>query len=86
MSRAPSLSQKLATCANLELAPVTAIVGGILAAEVIKVIGARDRPINNVIFFDGVTADGFVQRVGPSFDCPWGLDKGEFKEVFKGTK
>lgn len=62
-----------------ELAPVTAIVGGMVASEVLKVISGKERPINNVLFFDGETCDGVVQRCGPSFDCPWGLDKGDHK-------
>ena len=54
---------------------------GMVASEVIKVISGKERPINNALFFEGLTSDGLVQRLGPSFDCTWGLDKGAFKEV-----
>lgn len=71
---------KLATASAIELAPVCAIVGGLIASEVLKVISGKERPINNALFFDGTTSDGVVLRLGPAFDCPWGVDKGAFKE------
>ena len=52
-----------------------------IAAEVLKVISGKERPINNCLFFDGDTSDGMVLRLGPAFDCPWGVDKGDFKPV-----
>ena len=52
-----------------------------VASEVIKVISGKERPINNAFFFDGATGDGMVQRLGPSFECPWGVDKGAFTRV-----
>ena len=55
------------------------------AAEVIKVMSKKERPVNNALFLDGAAADGIVQRLGPSFDCPWGLDKGAFTEVGQGA-
>ena len=75
----------MARHADAELAPVCAIVGGVVASEVIKIISGKGAPINNAFFFDALdTSEGIVQRLGPSFDCPWGLEKGEFKEV-RGT-
>ena len=35
--------------------------------------------IEDGLFFDGTSADGLILRLGPSFDCAWGLDKGEYK-------
>ena len=55
--------------------------GGVVASEVIKVISGKERPINNAFFYDGALSDGLVQRLGPSFDAPWGVDKGDFKPV-----
>ena len=75
----------LATSAGIELAPVSAILGGMVGSEVIKIISGKERPINNLFVFNGKTSDGVVQRLGPSFDCPWGLDKGDFKEVRANT-
>ena len=80
-SSARSRLQDLASASGIELAPVCAIVGGIVASEVIKVISGKELPINNAFFFDGLASNGIVQRLGPSFDCPWGIDKGDFKEV-----
>ena len=75
----------VAQSVGAELSPVAAIVGGMVAAEAIKVISGKDRPINNVFFFDGESGDGITQRLGPSFDCPGGLDKGDFKRLSDAT-
>ncbi len=47
----------------------------------IKIISGKERPLNNAFFFDGKSGDGLVQRLGPSFDCPWGVDKGSFTPI-----
>ena len=66
-------------CPHSQLAPISAIVGGMIASEVIKIISGKERPINNALFFDGATSDGLCQRLGPSFDLgPRGVHKGEF--------
>lgn len=39
--------------AYAELAPVTAVLGGRLAQDVINVLGAREQPIQNLLLFDG---------------------------------
>jgi ubiquitin-like 1-activating enzyme E1 A len=36
-----------------EIAPVTAVLGGQLAQDVINVLGARQQPIQNMVVFDG---------------------------------
>lgn len=36
-----------------EIAPVTAVLGGQLAQDVINVLGARQQPIQNLVIFDG---------------------------------
>lgn len=71
----------LAQTHAIEFAPVAAVVGGMVAAEVTKLIGGKDKPINNALFFDGTTSDGIVVRLGPSYDAPWGRDTGDFKRV-----
>lgn len=38
---------------NSEIAPVTAVLGGQLAQDVINVLGCRQQPIQNFVFFDG---------------------------------
>jgi hypothetical protein len=44
--------------ASTELAPVCAIMGGMVAAEVIKIISGKDAPINNLFFLDAATTSG----------------------------
>ena len=64
--------------AEAEMAPVCAVVGGVVASEVIKIISGKGAPINNAFFFDALdSSEGHVQRLGPSFDCPWGVDEGK---------
>ena len=62
---------------------VCAVVGGVIANEIIKIISGKERPINNAFLFDALSGEGVVQRLGPCFDCPWGIDKGEFKKETK---
>ena len=37
---------------------VCAIVGGLVASEVIKILSGKEAPINNVLFYDGMTPFG----------------------------
>ena len=69
--------QKVAEHASHELSPVCAIVGGIIGAELIKLISGKDPPMNNVFLFDGHKSEGVVHRLGPSFDVDGAVDKGE---------
>jgi ubiquitin-like 1-activating enzyme E1 A len=77
----PSYLAEVAQNVGFELAPVCAVVGGMVASEVIKIISNKERPVNNTFFFDGTSADGIILRLGPSFDTSSGVDKGEFKEL-----
>ena len=78
----PVYLAEIARNVGCELAPVCAVLGGMVASEVIKIISGREQPINNVLFFNGLSANGVVARLGPSFDCPGGgLDKGDFTAV-----
>ena len=72
---------QLARTVGVELAPVCAILGGIIGSEIIKIISGKEKPINNAFFFDGATSDGICARLGPSFDCADGPNKGAFKRV-----
>lgn len=44
--------------ATSELAPVAAVLGGILAQDVINVLGKREQPLQNFLVFDGDTSNG----------------------------
>ncbi|XP_067874947.1 SUMO-activating enzyme subunit 1 isoform X1 [Heterodontus francisci] len=48
-----------------ELAPVCAVVGGVLSQEIVKALSQRDPPHNNFFFFDGLKSNGIVDCIGP---------------------
>lgn len=48
-----------------EMAPVCAVVGGVMAQEMIKAISQRDAPHKNFFFFDGRRGSGVVDFFGP---------------------
>lgn len=50
------------------LYPVNAIIGGVMAQEVIKAVSGKDTPHNNFFFYDGVSTSGIVQKISPIID------------------
>ncbi|RKF56158.1 DNA damage tolerance protein RHC31 [Erysiphe neolycopersici] len=48
-----------------EIAPVTAVLGGELAQDIINVLGARQQPIQNFVIFDGTSMDARVYALHP---------------------
>lgn len=42
---------------GVEFSPVSAIIGGAVAQDVINILGKRQSPLNNFIVFDGITLD-----------------------------
>jgi len=54
------LTQTLSTTAAYELSPVCAVVGGMLAQDILKALAAREPPIANFFTFDGNTGGGTV--------------------------
>jgi ubiquitin-like 1-activating enzyme E1 A len=48
-----------------EIAPVTAILGGQLAQDVINVLGQRQQPIQNLVLFDGDSMDAPMYALHP---------------------
>ncbi|KAJ7644240.1 hypothetical protein FB45DRAFT_291915 [Roridomyces roridus] len=57
------LIQSLADTARHECSPICAIVGGMLAQDILKTLAARDPPIANFFTFDGSTGAGTVCRM-----------------------
>ncbi|KAJ7645488.1 hypothetical protein DFH06DRAFT_1211474 [Mycena polygramma] len=57
------LIQSLSDTARSEFSPVCAIVGGMLAQDILKTLGARDPPIANLFTFDGHSGAGTVCRM-----------------------
>jgi ubiquitin-like 1-activating enzyme E1 A len=48
-----------------EIAPVTAVLGGQLAQDVINVLGARQQPIQNLVIFDGDSMEAPMYALHP---------------------
>lgn len=44
--------------AGCEIAPVSAVIGGVLGQEVLNVLGHKEQPIQNLFLFDGDTSNG----------------------------
>ncbi|PUU78794.1 hypothetical protein B9Z19DRAFT_1114780 [Tuber borchii] len=51
--------------ATSEMAPVAAVLGGILAQDVINVLGKREQPLQNFLVFDGDTAAAPILALHP---------------------
>lgn len=47
-----------------EVVPVCAVLGGVIAQEVIKAVSRKEVPINNIFLFDPITYDGKEESVG----------------------
>uniref|UniRef100_A0A182W3C9 SUMO-activating enzyme subunit 1 n=1 Tax=Anopheles minimus TaxID=112268 RepID=A0A182W3C9_9DIPT len=47
-----------------QISPVAAIVGGVVAHEIIKVVSQKERPHRNVFLFNPETCCGFVDLIG----------------------
>jgi len=48
-----------------EIAPVTAVLGGQLAQDVINVLGQKQQPIQNLVLFDGDSMDAPMYALHP---------------------
>ncbi|KAH8104846.1 hypothetical protein BXZ70DRAFT_922717 [Cristinia sonorae] len=60
------LIDTMTTTAAHEISPVCAVVGGMLAQDILKALAAREAPIANFFTFDGSTGGGTVSRMGLS--------------------
>ncbi|RDL39330.1 Uncharacterized protein BP5553_03670 [Venustampulla echinocandica] len=56
-----------------EIAPVTAVLGGQLAQDVINILGARQQPIQNMVIFDGDSMAAPMYPLHPDGDLGVGL-------------
>ena len=56
-----------------EIAPVTAVLGGQLAQDVINVLGHRQQPIQNLVVFDGDTNEAPMYALHPDGPLGQGL-------------
>ncbi|KAG1715716.1 hypothetical protein ID866_1432 [Astraeus odoratus] len=64
LSTMPSeLIESISMSATHEFSPVCAVVGGMLAQDILKALAAREAPIANFFVFDGNTGSGSVARM-----------------------
>jgi hypothetical protein len=61
---------RLADGANVEFVPVVAILGGILAQDMIKVISHKDTPIHNLFVYNGLDGKWIKTSKQPMFTHP----------------
>jgi ubiquitin-like 1-activating enzyme E1 A len=54
------LERSISTTAAHEFSPVCAVVGGLVAQDILKSLGRKELPMNNFFVFDGVTGSGTV--------------------------
>ncbi|KAM4628349.1 SUMO-activating enzyme subunit 1 [Polymixia lowei] len=59
------LTEEFVSYCFSEMAPVCAVVGGVLGQEVVKALSQRDVPHRNFFFFDGRKGNGVVDYFGP---------------------
>ncbi|KAF9221579.1 hypothetical protein BS17DRAFT_785005 [Gyrodon lividus] len=57
------LIETMSTSASHEFSPVCAVIGGMLAQDILKALAAREAPIANFFVFDGTTGSGTVCRM-----------------------
>ncbi|ANB12273.1 E1 ubiquitin-activating protein AOS1 [Sugiyamaella lignohabitans] len=48
---------------DTELSPVAAVIGGILAQDVLNVLGQKEQPIQNLFIFSGASSEGPIYTV-----------------------
>jgi len=53
-----ALIRALADARGAELAPVAAVVGGLVGNEVVKLLTHKDAPVNNFFAFDALGGEG----------------------------
>ncbi|KAA8577001.1 hypothetical protein EYC84_007020 [Monilinia fructicola] len=68
-----------------EIAPVTAVLGGQLAQDVINVLGHRQQPIQNMVLFDGDTMEAPMYALHPEGTLGEGLLKSSGEILINGT-
>ncbi|KAL9555329.1 hypothetical protein MBANPS3_002392 [Mucor bainieri] len=57
------LLNDLASLFDTEISPVAAIVGGILAQDILRTLSANELPIQNWFYYNGVDGSGLVHKI-----------------------
>lgn len=63
LSATSTLVQQMLDQKGADFSPICAVMGGILAQDVVKVVSGHNEPINSVFTFNGTTGEGRVTRV-----------------------
>jgi hypothetical protein len=50
----PATFQTVLSAAGVEISPVVAVTGGVLGAEVVKVVSGKDEPLLNLFVMDAM--------------------------------
>lgn len=64
--RYPFSDSHLATSAPCEFAPTAAILGGLLAQDILRALSRKEKPIMNLLCVDTMGGNGAVTRWGLS--------------------
>jgi ubiquitin-like 1-activating enzyme E1 A len=51
-------------CLGVEVSPIVAVFGGMIAQEVLKIISGKDEPLNNVIVYHSQVGNALVKHFG----------------------
>ncbi|KAF1798899.1 hypothetical protein V8B55DRAFT_1521457 [Mucor lusitanicus] len=57
------LLNDLASLFDTEISPVAAIVGGILAQDILRTLSANELPIQNWFYYNGIDGSGLVHKI-----------------------
>ena len=47
----------------MDLSPICAILGGVIAQEVIKGLSGKDQPLNNLFVYNGIDSHAIVEKI-----------------------
>ncbi|KAI6652784.1 Enzyme subunit 1 [Oopsacas minuta] len=53
----------LAKYTPMDLSPICAILGGVIAQEVIKGLSGKDQPLNNLFVYNGIDSNAIVEKI-----------------------
>ena len=58
-----AMARRALATSDVDLAPVCAVIGGVLAQDIVKVVSQHNEPIDTVFTFDGMTGEGRVTKI-----------------------
>eukprot|EP00940_MAST-03C_sp_MAST-3C-sp2_P001442 g1442.t1 len=67
IEKTAQIASRALAASDVDLTPVCAIVGGVLAQDIVKVVSKHNEPIDTIFTFDGITGEG-RHRMGADDD------------------